>query len=233
MKLDDFARFIRDKLLVTLLLLLLAEVNAIFLLPKEVAISLPIILFLLGSIILFRQYRHEKSHQKSIEFTNKLHVFTEEFQDKISASNYSYSLPSIALQIANDKEIMNKNEVYNRFLLRLSNDLSKKANTLHERIEKSNGKEFSNLFEDFRKLLSSLADFKREFYNMAKETRSIANFGLDARFRTQFYNRFSEEYNGYMDRLANFSDDLKAEMGLTLDRELIEHVMNLNELYKV
>jgi len=229
----EYARFIKNHKVDTLLLLLLALMNAILPLPKEVSVSLPIIVFLLGSVILFRQHMHGKLHEKLIEFTNKLRVLVEEFKDKISAHSYSYSLPSIALTIANDKEVMKKTEAWNRFLLTFSNNLTKEANALYDRIKESNGKQFSNLFDDFSKLLSHLTDFKREFYNMIKETRDIANFGLDTRFRMNFYNRFSEEYNGYMDRLANFSDDLKAELGLTLNRDLIEHVLDLKELYKV
>jgi len=233
MKLRDFVRFITDKLVVTLLLLVLAEINAIILLPKEISISLPIVLFLGGSIVLFKQYSGEKSQEKLTVFKNKLYVLVEEFKDKIVAPNYSYSLPSIGSMIANDNQIMNKTEAWYHLFLMLSADLSKKANELDAEIKQSKGEQFSSLLEEFSELLSSLETFKREFYNMINETRNLANYGVDAQFGV-FYNKFREEYNGYMDRLRSFSDDLKAEkMGVPLREDLIEHIGDLSELYRV
>ena len=45
---------------------------------------------------------------------------------------------------------------------------------------------------------------------MIEETKDIKDFKKEEYFR-QKYKRTREEFNKYMDRLSNFSDDLKAE----------------------
>jgi len=227
MKLSEFGSFVKSKLMVTLLLLLVAEINAIFSsLPKELSVSMPIIAFLIGSFILFRQYRQEKS----TKFINKLHVFVEEFRDHITNPSYVYSFPSIALEVAGRKEILTTRG-WEELLSKLSENLTIKVCVLLEKIEKSSGKEFTSLFEDFRQTLILLKENRKEFYKMVDEIglNFAMNFSLDTQFKDGF-NRFFKEYNGCMDRLAIFSDDLKAELGLTLDKNLIEHFRSLSDL---
>lgn len=227
MRFREFISFLQNRMIVTLLLLIFTLINGIFFLPREVSIPLPIIVFLLGSFIMFRQYQHERT----LRFTNKLRVFIKEFQDKIASSRYGYSLPNIVIRISNDKAILEQKKAWNIFLLRLANGLTKKSVELLERVMKGNGTRFFEIFEDFRNLLFDLRDLRTQFYNMVEDTKEITNFSQIPDFR-KMYKRFSEEYDNYMDRLKNFSDDLEGEFGLTLSKGSIEHIKDLNELYK-
>lgn len=61
------------------------------------------------------------------------------------------------------------------------------------------------------------------------------NFAIDFGQEPQIHDRFkrlSKEYNGYMERLVTFSDDLRAEMSLKLNDNLLEHIRSARELFK-
>jgi hypothetical protein len=230
----EYGHFVKDHKVDALLLLLLALVNAFYPLPKEASISLPILIFLFGSLFLFMRHKKGKRQEQFNKYANKLRVLVAELKDKIVDSSNIYSLPNIALKIANDPQIINKTEAWNRLLLILFNKLVMETNTLNEKIEKSTGDDFPYLMTEFARLLGNLSEFKREFYNMIKETRNIAPLGFDQNFKLKFH-EFREQYNGYMDKISLFSDDLKAdpELRWEISKELFEHIKDLNELYRL
>jgi len=173
--------------------------------------------------------------EKLLRFTKKLSILVREFKEHTASLGYGYSLPNIALRIANDKTVIERTSAWKKSLTRLSNDLAKSSLKLCEKIENCvrarEGSEFVKLFEDFRGLLASVRDFKEEFYSMINETKDIKNFILEESF-VKTYTRSSEEFNGYMGRLRIFSDDVEAEFNMRLHRDLIEHLKDLHELYK-
>lgn len=232
MTLDKFWNFMLRRMLVTYLTLIPSFfLTMISLSPPSLGIFvIQVILVLIGTFVMYRKYDEEKT----IEFTKKLGVFVEKFKDKMTDPAYIYSLHSIALEVARKKEVFNKTRAWDKLLSTLSEDLTNKVCALHEKIETSSGKEFTSLFEDFRQILTSLKKFKKRFYEMVDEIGKInfaLIFGLDAQFQGRF-NRLHKEYNGYMDRLAIFSDDIKAKLGLALDEDLIQHIHSLSELCK-
>lgn len=226
MKFGDFIHFIYSALLVSFLLLIMAIVNALSFLPREISFSLPIVVFFIGAIIQFRAQKR----RKEFGFINRLKNFVRDFNDKIANISYSYSLISIAFRIANHETIRQKTIAWQLFLSRLNEDLTKKGILLSDRIEHRKG-EFTSLFEDFRTLLSLFGEFKRQLYNMLNDTKETKDFSKDSGFE-KIYKRFNEEFNKYMDKLEIFSDEVKAEFGLSLREDLTEHVKDLNELYK-
>jgi MFS superfamily sulfate permease-like transporter len=229
----EYFHFLKNNKTDTVLLLIVALMIAIFSLPRIVSIPLPIIVFFLGSILLFRQHEKGKLHEQRAKYVKKLRVLLDDLKDTIINESYSYSLPFIAMTIANDKQLINKTQAEKRLLLLLSTNLAKETNELIEEVQvmESKGERFYGLLEKFAKLLSNLSNFKTEFYNMIQETRTVVNLGSDLEFKTNFYSRFSYEYNSYMDKLSRFSDNLKEEGERGLNKDLIEHVKNLDELY--
>ena len=213
-------------MLVTFLLLIVALMTALFSLPKEVSISLPIVVFILGAIFLYR----EEKHTKELRFINRLENLVKDFNEKIASSPYSYSLIAIAFWIANDEKIKEKTIAWHLFLNNLNEDFTKQGILLYDRIRKRKG-EFASLFEDFSNLLSLFRNFKKQFYNMVNDTKHTKDFSKDSNFE-KHYKRFCEEFNKYMDKLENFSDEIKAEFGLSLNEDLVKHVEDLSELYK-
>jgi len=227
----EFVSFIMNKMLVGMLLLVLALVNAIVYLPREVSIPLPIVIFFAGSYVLFKRFRREKS----LKFANKLRVLMEEFREKIIHGGYGYSIVNIAYRIAGDKTIIqDKTSAWSILFSSIWKNLTKKSDEVYDRVTKyaqrGNGTDFNSIFEDFRTVLSLLQDFKSNLYNMINETKQIKNFGQDPDFQ-KIYKRFKEEFDNYIDRLVNYSDDIKAELQLSLSKDLLEKVADLNELY--
>jgi hypothetical protein len=61
-----------------------------------------LILVLVGTWIMFGKFEEERL----TDFTKKLEVLLEQLEDKITNPAYIYSLPSIALEIARNKEVL-------------------------------------------------------------------------------------------------------------------------------
>jgi tRNA G10 N-methylase Trm11 len=131
--------------------------------------------------------------------------------------------------IATNDLIQKRTKAWTFYLHSLLDMLDKNTNLLDEKLKK--GTTFSIAFEDFRNLLFSFRKFRDAFYSMVEETKQDKDFSQDTIFLKE-YKRLYEEYNNYMDRLKNFSDDLRVEFNLELSEDLIEHLKDLNELYK-
>lgn len=232
MKFREFTSLI----VIDLLLLVTALINAFFSLPTEVSVSLPIVVFIVGAIIVYREekrkrellYREEK-RKKELRFINRLKDFVKVFNEKITNAPYTYSLISIAFRIANDKTIQEKTKAWHLFLYHLDEELTKQGILLDERVKRRK-EEFTSLFEDFNSLLSLLRNFKKRFYDMVNDTKKTKGFSNDSKFKKE-YKRFCEEFNRYMDKLEIFSDEVKAEFGISLSKDLTEHVKDFSELY--
>jgi hypothetical protein len=226
MKFGEFASFMFHKLIITLLLLVLALINAILFLPKEISVSLPIFIFIIGAIVLYR----EEKRSKEFKFVNRLQDFVTDFKERIADSSYAYSLISISFWIANDETVKYRTTAWHLFLHHLNENLTRQTIILHEKVRQRKT-EFTILFEDFNNLLFLLRDFKKQFYNIVDDTRKTKDFSKDLKF-TEHYKRLCAEFNKYMDKLDIFSDDVKAEFGLSLSKDVTEHIKDLNELYK-
>lgn len=219
-----------------LLLLLTALMNALLPLPTEASVSLPIVVFIVAAVIVYREekrkeeltYREEKG-KKELRFIKRLGNFVKDFDDKIVNIAYVYSLTSIAYEIAHDKTIRQQKMAWEFFLSHLNEDLEHQGILLHEKVKERKG-EFVSLFEDFSSLLSLLRKFKNQFYKMVNDTKQTKDFSNDSEFEKR-YRKFYEEINKYMDKLDNFSDEVKAEFGLSLRKGLTEHVKDFSELY--
>lgn len=188
-----------------------------------------IILVLVGTFVMYRKH----SLGKSVEFTRKLGVFVDEFTDKITNPTYSYSLPSFALKVARSKTVLEKTQAWEQFLSKLSEELTNRICILEETIKKSNGKNFPSLLKEFCHTLTLLRKFKMRFYKMIDEYGRIqfaTDFAKDSQTENRF-KRLSKEYNGYMNRLRDFSDDLKAEMSMKLDDKLLEHICSAEDIW--
>jgi len=223
-------------IIIDLLLLVTALVNALLPLPIETSVSLPIVVFIIGAIILYREAKHkeelshkEENGKKELRFIKRLENFVKDFDDKIVNIAYVYSITSIANRIANDKIIRQQRIAWQLFLSHLNEDLTKHGILLHNRVKQRKG-EFTNFFQEFSSLLSLLRKFKNQFYKMVTDTKKIHGFSNDSEFK-KTYEKFSEEFNKYMDKLEFFSDEVKAEFGLSLGKGLTEHVKDFSELY--
>jgi hypothetical protein len=191
--------------------------------------AIQVVLVLMGTFVMYKKYEEEIL----TEFSKKLGIFTREFLDKVTDSAYVFSLACIALEIAQNNEIL-KTRAWDKHLSKLHESLTNKVYALHERIKKGSGKEFRCYLRDFCQILDSLKEFKKEFYEMVHEIGEInfaQNFGLDAKFKDRF-SRLHKEYNGFMNSLRNFSYDMEVKLGLTIDEKLIEHIYSLSELCK-
>jgi hypothetical protein len=181
---------------------------------------------------MFRHYEEERAVEERLreeKFIKKLSVFFKEFKDKIGDSGYGYSLVCIAFVIANDEVIQKRTKAWTSYLHSLLDELNKKVSLLDEKLKTLTT--FYTVFGDFRSLLFLLRNFRTAFYNMVEETKHDKDFSQDTGFQT-LYKRLHEEYNNYMDRLRSFSDDLKVEFDIELGKDEIEHLKDLNTLYK-
>jgi hypothetical protein len=168
MKIREFMSLI----IMDLLLLSTALVNALLPLPIEASVSLPIVVFIVAAIIMYREEKRkqelihrEERGKKELGFTKRLENFIKDFNDKIVNNAYAYSLTSIATRIANDKIIRQQRIAWQLFLSHLNEDLDNQGISLHNRVKQRKG-EFKNLFQDFSSLLSLLRKFKNQFYKM-------------------------------------------------------------------
>jgi hypothetical protein len=220
---------VRHELVTYLTLVPSFILTVISLSPISVGIfAFHVILVLVGTSVMFKKHALEKS----VEFTKKLGVFVEELKNKTDPA-YIYSLPIIALEVARSEKISKKTQAWDKLLSKLTEDLITEICSLHERIKNSDGKNFLSLLTDFGHTLGLLGDFKKRFYEMVNEYEKIqfaVDFGQDKQFHDRF-ERLSKEYNGYMNRLVNFSDDLKAEMNIKADDKMFEHICSAKELF--
>jgi len=229
-----FWDFIQKRVLLALLTLILSlflTIISLSLISVGIFVA-NVIIFLIGSYLMFRHYEKERAIEKLLreeKFTKKLSVFFKEFKEKIADSGYAYSLVNIAFMIASNDLIQKRTKAWTSFLHSLLDKLDKKVNSLDEKLKKETT--FSIAFEDFRNLLFLFTDFRTAFYSMVEETKRDKDFSQETEFQTR-YKRLYEEYNNFMDRLRSFADDLKAEFDLGLSKDEIEHLKDLNILYQ-
>jgi hypothetical protein len=167
--------------------------------------------------------------ERLVDFTRKLNIFTKGLEDKIINPAYVYSLPSVALEIARDKRVLN-GQAWEKLLSKLSRDLTDKTRVLNERIEVSK-KQFKVYLNDFRQVLALLREFKKGFCEMIPEANYLMSYYSVRPGFSEKYERISEEYNRYMDRLRIFSDDIYVKFKESVDESLTEHVKGFDELF--
>jgi len=220
-----------------LLLLITALVNAIWSLPLVISIALPIIAFILATIIVYREESRKeklthitKKSEREDRFIRRLNGLVDDFVNNLVNVADTHSITSIANEIVNDGIIRQHRPVWGLFLSHLNEDLTKKGILLNNRIDQRKT-EFKILFQDFATLLSFLRKFKNKFYEMVADTKKInQSFVSDSQFKIK-YGKFSEKFNKYMDKLDNFSDEVKAEFEISLSKNVTEHIKGLDELY--
>jgi len=231
-------RGLMSLIIMDLLLLMTALVNALLSLPMEIQVALPIIVFIVAAVIVYKEesrkeaitHEEEKSEREA-RFIKRFDNLMNEFVEKIVNVVYIYSITSIANKIANDEIIRQQKTAWQLFLSHLNDDLTTQSILLHDRIKQRKA-EFKILFQEFDSLLSLLRKFRNKFYEMVADTRKLnQSFATDLQFKKN-YKKFSEEFDKYMDKLEIFSDEVKVEFGLSLKKELTEHVKDLEELYK-
>ena len=189
-----------------------------------------VILILIGTQVMFGEYKKEEEREKLVEekkFTRKLQVLFEEFRDKIGHPGRVYSLPSASLRIAEDETIRKRTEAWSLHLRSLVDNLTKEVDLLDAKLKKRI--RFSMAFEDFQNLLSLLTRIKDTFYKMFAEIKQVKDFTQVSDFQ-RIYKRLYDEYNKYMDKLGIFSDECKAQFNLKLNKDSIEHLKDLNQL---
>ena len=98
-----------------------------------------------------------------------------------------------------------------------------------KRIE-ADEEQFKTHFNDFRKILASLREFKKRYYEMLHAARYLIVYYSNAEFRNR-YEKASEEYNRYMDKLKIFSDEIKVRFRESLDENLTEHTQGFDKLF--
>ena len=230
MKIREFMPLI----ILDFLLLVTALINAVFFLPIEVEVTLPMLVFIVAAIFIYREERRkeeltcrEEKGKKEVRFIKRLENFVKDFNDRIANSAYAYSLTSFALEIIHNKAIKQQKIAWQRLFYHLNEDLEHQGILLHKKIKQRNG-DLEGLFKDFDSLLSLLRKFKYQFYEMVDDTK----LGFSPNSRSEkTYKKFSEEFNRYMNKLEIFSDEVKAEFGLSLRKNLTEHVKDFSELY--
>jgi hypothetical protein len=200
--------------------------------PLSVGIfSFNLILVLIGTWVMYRKFEEERL----MDFTRKLNIFVKELEEKIINPAYIYSLPCIALEIARDSRVLGNTQAWDKLVTKLSEDLTNNTIALDKRTE-GNGKQFRAHLNDFRGTLISLQEFKRRFYEMITEACSLPSlpnlvvFWDSPEFKRR-YERISEGYNKYMDKLEIFFDEVKAEFEESFDENLTEHVKEFDELF--
>lgn len=156
----------------------------------------------------------------------------DDFEDDIFGGKF-YSIVNIAHRIATDKDIEETTGAWKIHVEHIKEDLTKELRELYDKvknyIKRGNGTEFHSIIDAFRTVLNHLQDFKETLYKMLQETKPIKDFSKDTEFQKRF-KRFKEEFNSYMERLVNYSADLKAELQLDLGKSLVKKVVDLNEL---
>jgi hypothetical protein len=233
MTLKGLKNFIKRHMLVTFLVLLpagLAVVISILniTLPQSL-LSLSVfcaqlICVILGTMFMYRKFEEEKP----IKFTRKLDVLVEYLRDKLIDPAYNYSLPSMALEIARNKDVTNT-QAWDKLLTKHSEDLTNNIIALSKRIE-TNEKQFRVHLNDFRQMLISLQKFKKSFYGMISEAKHLVVYYSNSGFKNR-YDRAFEEYNRHMDNIKIFSDDAKVNFSESLDESLTEHLKEFDKSF--
>jgi hypothetical protein len=120
-------------------------------------------------------------------------------------------------------------QAWDKLLTKHSEDLTNNMIALSKRIE-ANRKQFRAYLNDFRQTLTSLQKFKKSFYDMIYEARHLVVYYSSSEFKRK-YDRVSEEYNRYMDKVKIFSDDVKVNFTESLDESMTEHIKGFDELF--
>jgi hypothetical protein len=190
--------------------------------------SIQLILVLVGTWVMYRKFVEERLVDL-IDFTKKLDIFVKELKDKLIDPACNYSLPCIALEIARNKKVFRDTQAWDKLLTKLSEDLTNNTSTLDKRIE-ADGKQFRINLNGFRQILVSMQEFKKRFYEMISEASYLGVYYNNPEFK-KIYERSSEEYNRYVDKLKIFSDDIKVKFEESLDEKLTERVKGYDELF--
>lgn len=227
MTLSGLKDFILKRMLVAYLTLIPSVIYAVI---SQSSLSIGIfivslILVLVGTWIMFGKFEEERL----TDFTKKLEVLLEQLEDKITNPAYIYSLPSIALEIARNKEVLGNTKAWDKLLTKHSEDLTNNMIALSKRIE-SDKKQFRAHLREFCQTLTSTQKFKKDFYDMFHETRHLVVYYSSSEFKRK-YDRVSDEYNRYMDKVKIFSDDVKANFSESLEESMTEHIKGFNELF--
>lgn len=234
MTLKGFKDFVLKRMLVAYLVLIPPVLSATILvlgvmvsqsLLSLVSFSAQFTLVLVGTWIMFRKFEEERL----TDFTKKLEVLLEQLEDRITSPAYIYSLSSIALEIARNKEVSDT-QAWDKLLTKHSEDLTNNVIALSKRIE-ADRKQFRVHLNDVRQTLTSLKKFRKSFYDMISEARHLAVYYNSSDFKKR-YERFSEEYNRCMDSLKLFSTDIQVKFAESLDENLTEHVKGFDELFR-
>jgi hypothetical protein len=234
MTLEGLKDFILKRMLVAYLALIPSGLNAIILqsLLSIVIFSSNLILVLIGTWIMYRKFKEEKrmlEQEKLVEYSRRLDVFVEKFNDKIGHVGDSLSLLCIALEIARDRNVL-ESQAWAKYLTKLSEDLMIDGIGLRERI-RVHEEQFKAHLSDFRRILDSLREFKKRFYEMLSDARHLISSYSGAEFKNR-YEQASEEYNRYMDDLKTFSNEIKAKFGESLDEKLTGHIQGFDKLFQ-
>lgn len=183
-----------------------------------------LILVLVGTWIMFGKFKEERL----TDFSKKLEVLLEQLIDKIMNPAYIYSLPSVALEIARNRNVSNS-RAWDKLLTTHSEDLTNNMIALSKRIE-ANKKPFRVHLNDFRQTLTSVQKFKKSFYEMISEAIHLVVYYGNSEFKKK-YDKTSEEYNRYMDKVKIFSDDVKVNFTESLDESGTEHIKGFGALF--
>jgi len=173
--------------------------------------------------------RREEKPKKQRIIINKLEALVTVFNEEITKDGDVTSIVWIASRIAYDPTIREKTMGWYRLFSYLDNELTDKGSILDKKV-KQRKEEFTSLFRDFSSLLSLLRDFKEQFYEMINDTKKFKSFSDDSKFKKEYID-FYEKFNRYMDKLDHFSDEVKAEFGTPLNKNLIKHVKDFDELH--
>jgi hypothetical protein len=233
MTFEGLKDFITRHMLVTYLVLLPSGLGVVIsilnIVVPQSLLSLSVFCTQLIFVILGTAFMYRKSEeQEPIKFSRKLDVFVEKFVTKIVNPAYVYSLPSIALEIAGNRDVVST-QAWSHLLMNLSENLTNNTIALRERI-KVDKKQFRTHLNDFRQVLSSLRELKTSFYNMIPEVRHPTTHYSSSEFRKQ-YDRAYEEYNRCMDEIKIFSNEIKVSFAESIDENLTEHVKGFEELF--
>jgi hypothetical protein len=116
-----FWDFIQKRVLLALLTLILSlflTIISLSLISVGIFVA-NVIIFLIGSYLMFRHYEKERAIEKLLreeKFTKKLSVFFKEFKEKMADSGYAYSLVNIAFMIASNDLIQKRTKAWTSFL---------------------------------------------------------------------------------------------------------------------
>lgn len=224
--------FIKKRMLVAYLTLIPSLLLTLFSLSYRsmVIFAFQLLMVLIGTYVMFRDYNEEKKLEKLSEenkFIEKLKVHLKNLKNEIGHANYDCSLLQLSMLISRDGSLQSRTTAWSRlfnYLIENFNlELDKLINKLDEEIE------FSEVFINFQDLLSLLERIRIEFYDMIKEIKPLKDFSQDP-FYQKKYSKLYDEYNRYMDKLGNLSDECESKFNLKLSKHLIEHLKEFDQL---